>query len=214
MLSSYISMDNQMPDRYIGTYRCADGTVSEKTVVSETVSQAPEPVAVKGDWQVSGANIQGTPKAEKPGETAVSLILGSGFSTGNPGCYYEGKVTRLSEDVVRETAEGADGVYCITEENTVVQLAWDGSVRNVLYDGGDTRLEQLVCREGFVYLLRGDEILEIDVAEGKYRVLIRQPGIYRMDLINPEGNGLYFRAGGYLANIYWFESGRFDETSG
>ena len=195
---------------YRETYRCADGTVTREPFRQESLTAAPEPTLVEGEWRFIGTELQGAPTAEMP-ENAAAVILGNGFKAGNPGYCAEGKLTRLSEDMALEAVEGAEGVFCITEENTVLQLAWDGSIRNVLYTGGEKPLGSLVYREGFLYLTEGENILQLRAEDGASRVLIHQPGLYQLRL--EQEDGLYFRGGAFKAYVYYFGADDFYETT-
>lgn len=215
LLSGDIWFQTGVMYTYNGVYHCADGTVTKEEIVDEPLPEAAPPVLVQGDWQpLPGADIQGMPDAGKPEGEACSVILDNGFYPGNPWCYSSGTVQKLSDDIVTESVDGEDAVYCLTEGNSIIQLSWDGSIRNTLYAGGETKLEKLLYREGNLYVLEGSEILEIDVANAQYRVLIEQEGIRLMSLTNPDQEGLYFRAGGgYWAHIYWFSAEAIEETS-
>lgn len=202
---------SELDIKYIESYHCADGTVTREPYQRVLPTPVPEPELIEGEWQFIGTELQGTPPAEGP-ENAVAVILGNGFRAGNPGYYAEGKVIRLSEDMALEAVEGTEGIFCITEENEVLQLSWDGSIRNVLYAGGEKPLGNLVYWEGFLYLTEGENILQLRVEDGASRVLIHQPGLYRMRFDESE-NGLYFSGGIGKAFIYYFGADDFYETT-
>ena len=214
-LANRIRVSTDTPAIEIWTYRCTDGTVTVEKQPESALNRSEAPELLMGPWQpLPGMDLQGVPDAEsKPGEDARSVIRGDGFWPGNPWSYWEEQLKKLSDEFVVETADAEDAVYCLTEDNRILQLSWDGSVCNVLYVGADTRLRNLLCRQGFLYVLEGSRILEIDIAGLQYRSLIGQADICEMYLVGVNRDGLYFRKDGCWANIYWFASEWLEETT-
>lgn len=117
-----------------------------------------------------------------------------------------GKLMKKLIDVpVLSVISDDDHVYCVTQENVLLQVSNDGSVCNTLYNAND-QIGELACYNGRLYFLDGDTLIELDVTEGKYRTLLEDPDITRM-YIEEENDALYIEVkvglfvGGYLYRI-------------
>ena len=133
------------------------------------------PELVSGEWmQLPGAEIEALPTGEEKSQKAQAVILGDGFLPGKLYLFEEGVLTQLAQTPVKECAAGEDAVYCITEENTLIRVSWDGKQCDTVYTGGDTPIQMVQWAGEYVYIVEGDQILEISCARQQYRVLIRQ----------------------------------------
>ena len=156
------------------TYDPETGTVR----MPEPGVTAKAPELVNGEWMpLPGAEIKALPTGEEKPDNAQAAIIGDGFFPGKLYCVADGILTALTQFPVIECAEGEDAVYCITEDNSLIQVSWDGKLCNTLYAGGDTPIQMVQQARGYVYIVEGDKILEISCTDQQYRVLIRQESI-------------------------------------
>lgn len=157
-------------DRY--TFHPADGTVS----MEETDPVLPKPTLVLSQWQpLPGRAPEQAIEGVHMPENAKAVVYGGDFLPGKLLLIRQNEATVLLDEEILECVAGTDAVYCITADNRLLQVAYDGSVCNTLYAGEETPLAMVQYAMGFVYVARGNEILEINVAAGQYRVLVRQP---------------------------------------
>ena len=75
------------------------------------------------------------------------------------------------------------GAFCVNEDNTLIQIGSDGSVYSTLYQVKDEirELEQFKDR---LYFLDGNTMVELDLSEGKYRVIVEYTNIAEMYVDN------------------------------
>ena len=156
------------------TYDPETGTVR----MPEPGVTAKAPELVNGEWMpLPGAKIEALPTGEEKPDNAQAVIFGDGFFPGKLYRVTDGILTALTPFPVIEWAEGEDAVYCITEDNSLIQVSWDGKLCNTLYTGGDTPIQMVQQARGYAYIVEGDTILESSCTDQQYRVLIRQESI-------------------------------------
>lgn len=164
---------------YLSCYvTCVYDPETETVCIPEPGVTAKAPELVNGEWmKLPGAEIEALPTGEEKPDGAQAVIFGDGFFPGKLYCVADGILNALTQFSVREWAEGEDAVYCITEDNSLIQVSWDGKLCNTLYAGGDTPIQMVQQARGYVYIVEGDSILEISCEDQQYRVLIRQESI-------------------------------------
>ena len=174
--------------------------------------EIPEPVLMGTSWQaLPGMDIQvQLPAGSKP---EGSIVLEYCSIDGQPAKYYlceKGAYKEIALDIkLKEfiSYDSEDAIYCVTEDNAIIQLSYDGSVYNTLYKS-DSELGTILYRGGALYVKEDDAVLEIDVANGQYRVLLQQK--YLQNIALDGEMGLYISAGkglSYKNYSYLFETG-------
>ena len=95
-------------------------------------------------------------------------------------CYDNGV---LGEKLIETPVVSVYGAFCVNEDNTLIQIGSDGSVYSTLYQVKDEirELEQFKDR---LYFLDGNTMVELDLSEGKYRVIVEYTNIAEMYVDN------------------------------
>jgi len=174
--------------------------------------EIPEPVLPDASWQPlpdMEAQVQ-LPADCKP---EGSICLEYCAIDVQPSKYYlcvNGAYKEIALDIqLKEfiSYDSEDAIYCVTEEDTIIQLSYDGSVYNTLYKSSG-ELGTILYRDGVLYVKEDDAVLEIDVANGQCRVLLQQKYLQNIAL---DGEiGLYISAGkglSYKDYLYHWETG-------
>lgn len=174
--------------------------------------EIPEPVLMDASWQaLTGMDIQVQLPADSKPEGGIMLEYCS--IDGQPAKYYlceNGAYKEIALDIRLKnfiSYDSEDAIYCVTEDNAIIQLSYDGSVYNTLYKS-DGVLRDILYREGTLYVQEDDAVLEIDIANGQYRVLLQQK--YLQSIVFVEEAVLYFSAGkglSYKDYTYHLETG-------
>lgn len=154
-----------------------------------------DPVLVESSWQpLAGMDIKTPlPAGDKP-EGDIRILYTS--VEGMPEKYYLGidgvyQETALETTIkIYSTAYGDDAIYCCTEENALIQLSYDGSICNTIYQS-DCILGTVLDGGEFLYVIEDDQILQIDIASGQYRVLLRLDYLSAITFMGE--NIIYFR---------------------
>lgn len=88
-----------------------------------------------------------------------------------------------------DTVDTGSGICCITQDNKVLQLSYDGSVCNTLYVSSGNIIDY-AYQDGFLYVVEDDKILEIDLENYQYRTVVQHT---YLSSISAEGKDkLYF----------------------
>ncbi len=90
-----------------------------------------------------------------------------------------------------DTVDIGSGICCISQDNKVLQLSYDGSVCNTLY-ASNGNIVDYDYQDGFLYIIEDDKILEIDLENYQYRVVLQQA--YLSSLSFDGKDTLYFLA--------------------
>lgn len=174
------------------------------------------PKAVMGPWQdLPGLHIQGEISAAPsgdvyaasyrvPGQKECQLFL----------CKNNGDITLLLDAPYTPIKSDGKAVYCVTDDNAIVEISYDGTVCNTLYAADKGTLSNFKYCDGMICFREESRVLLIDIAARKYRVLMDHPGIY-LELWfdgNPSfcfslSEGLYYQQ--YLFNV---QTGAIEET--
>ncbi len=200
----YLQRDTGIHALLQGRYHCADGSYTEKTGVfddcsfgtsyphdhfSPDVTTAAPPVIVNGSWMVLPAkNFQALP--EQRNQSGYPMIYGAGFMPGTLYWNNNGSMKKLTEQVVTEMCSSEDTVYCISENQSILELSQDGNVCNTVYSSENGTLRELSWKDGMLYVVDGDSIVKIDIQNKQYRHLITHPDI--IDMFGHEDGIVYF----------------------
>ena len=83
-----------------------------------------------------------------------------------------GKVTLVKDAPWEVIGYGRDAVYCLTEENAIMELSADGRVCNTVYASEGEKLRDFEFHEGMLCFREDSRILLLDLEKGQYRVLM------------------------------------------
>ena len=89
----------------------------------------------------------------------------------------------LGERLIETPVVSVYGSFCVTEDNTLIQVSWDGSVCNTLYKVKD-KVRVFDQFKDKLYFLDGNAIVELDLSEGKYRTIVEYTNIVEMHVEN------------------------------
>ncbi len=84
---------------------------------------------------------------------------------GYPASQERGIYTKLADIPISQMVLTPDYVYCITLENTIIQLSYDGSVCNTIYTS-DSELDSLHYGLGYLCFIDNKTIIRIDTING------------------------------------------------
>lgn len=136
--------------------------------------ELPAPKALMGDWQPLPEMEQReviTPKATGEYPYAAALrVPGQAYSQ----VFWidDEKVTLVKDAPWQVIGESQYAVYCLTEENAIVELSTDGSICNTLYISQGEKLSDFKFNEGLLCFREDARILLLDIEKGQYRVLM------------------------------------------
>ena len=85
---------------------------------------------------------------------------------------HNGIYTKLADISITEMVTTNDYSYCITTENTIIQLNHDGQICNTIYSSDNT-LDALFFWSGNLYFIDGKTIICIDTVAGTWRPILR-----------------------------------------
>ncbi len=127
--------------------------------------------------------------------------------------YEENLLTRRTDVSVTMAVNSTHFLYCVTKDNTLLQISHDGSTRNVLYTG-ESEIRNLAYANGRIYLLDGHKIIEVDVPALRYRVVLEQDHIVEFGIWDEPGQIYFAVARGLHYQQYLFtpESGVLEQT--
>ena len=135
----------------------------------------PAPVALMDAWEPApGWEQQGTCETRRDGY-AMSLLV--------PGREHrqlfwidEGNVAMIRDVPWEVIGYSERAVYCLTEDNSIMEVSVDGEICNTLYVAGG-ELSQVVCGDGTVCFKENGQIILLDAANGLYRVAMDDPKV-------------------------------------
>ena len=138
----------------------------------------PVPQAIMGPWQeLPGLEIQGTPSAAKEDPFVRSYRV-PGSANRQLFLQEDGKLTLLLDKAWTPIKSTETAVYCLTDENSIVELSYDGSVCNTLYAADNGTLTNFVYSGGMLCFREDSRVLLLDIAAKQYRVLMDDPEVY------------------------------------
>lgn len=108
---------------------------------------------------------------------SVSLINDTGYAY--PYLIEGNRYIRLSDIPCKEILSTMDYIYCITLDNSVLQISPEG-VCNTVYTSDDT-MYSLCHYAGSIYFVDGDTVVRIDTIAGAYTALLQSDGTLTVD---------------------------------
>lgn len=108
---------------------------------------------------------------------SVSLINDTGYAY--PYLIEDNRYIRLSDIPCKEILSTMDYIYCITLDNSVLQISPEG-VCNTVYTSDDT-MYSLCHYAGSIYFVDGDTVIRIDTIAGTYTALLQSDGTLTVD---------------------------------
>ena len=219
VLCDWIQDDTGIPCWYKCTYNCATGELTEDTGVVDgcwygtgfahdhyepEVTSLPTPTLSMGTWQnIPDAILPDAITAEELYAEGMYDYFDAGLSEpviqGLPlqsqyPCQLRGStLIPVTDFPVTMAAQSVRFLYCITEDNTVVQLSHDGSICNVLYTA-EGKIHQISYAYGHLYLQDGNTLVEIDIPNLRYRVLLEDENLCEVQAYEEAGK-VYFAIG-------------------
>ena len=114
------------------------------------------------------------------------------------------KFTLLLDIPCKSYAAGNGYGYALTQDNTIIQFSWDGSIRNTIYTT-DNNLYDLMYFEGSIYFVEGDQVIRINAVKGTCSPILRCAGNIIMDNYAPESGSFFImiRQGLYIQQHYF-----------
>ena len=92
---------------------------------------------------------------------------------------FPSRYTRLADIPCKEIISTADYIYCITDNNTILQITPNG-VCNTIYTS-DTTLRSLCHYAGSIYFVDGNTVMRIDIINGTCTAILRSTGKLTVD---------------------------------
>ena len=90
--------------------------------------------------------------------------------------FQEGVYFPISDTPVKSCTVTPDGLVCMTPDNTIIQMNWEGKVLSTIYTAQFGSLRSLMYYEkGILYFMDGIYILELDLPNRSVRTLIKAP---------------------------------------
>lgn len=155
-------------------YSLQTGEVTEKKPNRVPMLAAYEPSAcILSDWEpLPDADIQEDITGTVPSYLPVPVLEGDGFYPAKLYFMDQGAVTAIVDGAFLQAQAYADGVYCITEDNKVLQIDYEGNICNTLYVSECDTLELWGYDNAHLYIREDSRILDLDLTERKYRTLL------------------------------------------
>lgn len=202
---SYDSSTGTLSSRTGIIDNCFFGTGEPHDHFSPDIIELTEPVVVNGPWQPISAQIA-LPTDSKACEDGDYVIYSFGFSPDTLYSYADGIYTKLTEDAVVEYEHTENAIYYINQKNELIQLSCDGSVYNTLYTGKNI-LGDFAAYEDSLYIKDGNELVEIDLTQGLYRVLLSQEALSEIRIKTKNGKVLvhFFAHAGLVSAQYDYD---------
>lgn len=145
----------------------------ENTWKTPLIIAEPDPVVIPSLSRL-------TKEAVEAGEI-LQVHTGNFFGYSAAYVYNGNRYFKVADIAICAAVSGPGYIYCITPENTLVQLSYDGSIQNTIYTSENT-LSQLFYDEGNLYFVDGDSIIRIDLVEGTRSVILRCTGSMSLDV--------------------------------
>lgn len=235
----WIQEDTGIHTWYKCTYDPNTGTYTEDTGVIDNcwfgsgfahdhfepeITSLPDPTPAVGEWiPITNAALPSfitadSLYAERPydySDAGVPYLIVHGQPLEDQYVYYdeENLLTRGTDVSVTTAVNSTHFLYCVTKDNTLLQVSHDGSTRNVLYTG-ESEIRNLAYANGRVYILDGDKIIELDVPALRYRVVLEQAHIVEFGIWDNPGQIYFAVARGLHYQQYLFtpETGVLEQT--
>ncbi len=188
------------------------------------VTSLPDPVPVVSEWiPITGTTLPTSPTADElyaeglydhydaniPGITVYGLPLQSEY------VYHinSNTLTQAMDMPVTMAQNSVHFLYCVTEDNRLLQISHDGATHNILYTA-ESEIREISHANGHLYLLDGNKIVEIDIPALQYRVLLEHENIIEASAHDEEGVVYFTIARGLHYQQYLFtpETGELEQT--
>ena len=151
------------------------------------ITELPDPIPAIGQWiPITGATLPPSPAADElyaegvydHYDANIPEITVYGQPLQPEYVYYNknNTLTRAVDIPVTMAQNSVHFLYCVTEDNTVLQISHDGNTRNVLYTA-ESEIRDISQANGHLYLLDGNQIIDIDIPALQYRVLLEAENI-------------------------------------
>lgn len=174
------------------SYNTADGTLTEKTAVIDACFYGypdyhdhfhpvevtlGEPIILSDAWKPLPNSDTVTPLPTGGRPDGTYKIEYSSFGTTPPKLYIniDGVYSVLLDIELKGAPYFVDprnGIFCITADNRILQLSYDGTICNTIYASNWT-LRDFINRDTVLYVIEKDTVLEIDTVNLQYRKLLR-----------------------------------------
>lgn len=188
------------------------------------ITELPDPSPAIGQWiPITGATLPPSPTDDElyaeglydhydaniPEVTVYGLPLQPDYA------YHlrNNTLTRAVDIPITMAQNSVHFLYCVTADNTVLQISHDGSTRNVLYTA-EAEIREISHANGHLYLLDGSKIIDIDVPALQYRVLLEHENIIEASAYEEPGVVYFTIARGLHYQQYLFtpETGKLEHT--
>lgn len=219
VICNRIQDDTGIPCWYKCTYDCATGELTEDTGVVDgcwygtgfphdhfepEITSLPAPKPSIGAWQdIPGVTL---PDTITPDELysegrfdyfnaglSDPVIQGMPLQSQYPCRLRDNTLIPVTDFPATMTAQTVHFLYCITEDNAVVQLSHDGSICNVLYTA-EGKIHQISYAYGHLYLQDGYTLVDLDIPNLRYRVLLEDENLCEVQAYEEAGK-VYFAIG-------------------
>lgn len=188
------------------TYDPASGSYSEQTGIVDTcyygsemghdhynpdVTTAPEPEILMGDW----VEIEMPSFPSQPGEM---ILLNDVDSNLYLYAKTDGDYHKIVAEPVKAAVAANTCVVCVTADDRVLAVSYDGAQSAELYRAGYGHIERLQIgwEMNRVVILDGDTMVQIELDNGRYRELARHINMYHFrfdcDYEAEKDVGVYF----------------------
>lgn len=168
------NLQNGTESRRLGIIdNCWFGSSVSHDHYNPEITKKDDPVPAIGQW-IDIPNV--TPIREE----VTTIAYSDQFA---PYTLYRYEDGRLKEKLTDIPVISAYGGLCVTEDNRLIQVSGDGSICNTLYKVKD-RIREMDSLGDKLYFLDGDTMIELDLAEARYRTLLERTGIVEMYLDN------------------------------
>ena len=172
----------------------------------------PEPVDVPDLVKLTSEQTEQI-KNDEYNQLCLRSFLFSEFGYGKPYLNQDGKVTKLADIEARGIVSDPYYIYCLTTNNTIVQISPDGSICNTIYTS-DSVLDDLCYHTGSIYFKENDKVIRIDTVTGTSSAILRTDGSMSMDSFGEEGLYILVVQGLYDQQYFFHpETGILEETS-
>ena len=175
----------------------------------------PVPVALMGEWKAApGWDFQGVCEEIETGDYPYAATLRVPGQDHKQVFWIDRGIATIVKDAPwKVISYSSKSIYCVTEENTLIELSVDGSICNTLYKGQEA-LGNFEHNDGMLCFKEGDRVILLDIEKGQYRVLMDNSEVYIELWFQGEDwvlisltRGLY-----YQQYRFYIETGLLEET--
>lgn len=235
----WIQQDTGIHTFYKCTYDCVTGTLTEDTGVIDgcwfgsgyshdhyepEITELPDPVPAVGEWiAISGAVLPEGATAEEMyaegvydhyrADTPELQLVAKPLEKAYVYHFSDHILTKLLDIPMTMASNSVYYTYCVTEDGRVLQLSHEGEVLNTLYTAQDT-IRGMDHANGYLYILDGDSLIQLDIPAMRYRVLLEQTNIIEMSAWEDPGMVYFCVARGLHYQQYFFypDTGVLEQT--